>query len=133
MVFFVALAASVNLMGQAGSPGAAPYSPPKTRFGQPDLQGIWQVLNTAAWDVQDHAAQRYPGLPARFSVPAGPGVVEGNDIPYQPWALARRKPNAGQNHVSNARLMRAGSTSHQIRIAARGPTANRAAITQHIR
>ena len=58
MVFFVALAASVNLMGQAGSPGTAPYSPPKTRFGQPDLQGIWQVLNTAAWDVQDHAAQR---------------------------------------------------------------------------
>src|SRR5262245_49552028 len=46
----VALAASVNLMGQAGSP-AAPYSPPKTRFGQPDLQGIWQVLNTAAWDI----------------------------------------------------------------------------------
>jgi hypothetical protein len=64
---------------------AAPYSPPKTADGHPDLQGIWQVLNTAAWDIQDHGA--------RLGVPAGRGVVEGNEIPYQPWALARKKEN----------------------------------------
>ena len=84
-VLLAALVASVNVLGQT-SP-AASYAAPKTSFGQPDLQGIWQVLNTAAWDIQDHAAQRFPGLQARFSVPAGAGVVEGNEIPYQPWAL----------------------------------------------
>src|SRR4051812_27840373 len=35
---------------------ATTYTPPRTREGQPDLQGIWQVLNTAAWDLQDHSA-----------------------------------------------------------------------------
>ncbi|MBI4888260.1 MAG: hypothetical protein HY824_14295 [Acidobacteria bacterium] len=56
---------------------------PRTPDGRPDLSGIWQVLNTAAWDIQDHAAQK--------GVPGGPGVVVGNEIPYQPWALARKK------------------------------------------
>ena len=42
-------------------------------------------MNTAAWDIQDHAAQK--------GVPGGQGVVEGNEIPYQPWALAKKKEN----------------------------------------
>lgn len=69
------------------------YTPPRTEHGQPDLQGIWQAMNTAAWDIQDHPAQLFPGLPARFGAPAGQGVVEGNEIPYQPWALAKKKEN----------------------------------------
>jgi hypothetical protein len=60
---------------------------------QPDLQGIWQVNNTAVWDIQDHGAERYPGLPARFSLPAGTGVVDGNDLPYLPAALAKKQEN----------------------------------------
>ena len=62
-----------------------PYTPPRTRDGHPDLQGIWQVLNTAAWDLEDHSA--------RLGVPAGQGVVEGGAIPYQPSALARKREN----------------------------------------
>ena len=58
---------------------------PRTPDGQPDLQGFWQVINTAAWDIQDH--------PARLGVPAGQGVVEGNEIPHQPWALAKKQEN----------------------------------------
>jgi len=53
--------------------------------GKPDLNGVWQALATADWDLQDHSAQ--------LGVPAGQGVVEGNDIPYQPWALAKRQEN----------------------------------------
>ncbi len=53
--------------------------------GKPDLSGFWQTLNTAAWDIQDHGAS--------LGVPAGQGVVEGNEIPYQPWALARKNEN----------------------------------------
>jgi hypothetical protein len=29
-----------------------------TADGKPDLSGIWQAVNTAAWDIQDHQAQR---------------------------------------------------------------------------
>jgi len=58
---------------------------PHTSDGKPDLSGFWQVLNTAAWDIQDHSAQK--------GVPGGQGVVEGNEIPYQPWAAAKKKEN----------------------------------------
>ena len=61
------------------------YSPSRTADGQPDLQGVWQALNTAAWDIQDHSAQ--------LGVPAGQGVVEGTEIPYQSWALVQRQQN----------------------------------------
>jgi len=62
------------------------YAPPRTPDGRPDLQGVWQVRNTANWDIQDH--------PGSYKVPAGLGVVEGGDVPYQPWALERKKENS---------------------------------------
>ena len=92
----VAVVSTLTARAQVGqAPPAVPraYAAPRTQAGQPDLQGIWQVMNTAAWDIQDHAAQVFPGLPARFGIPAGRGVVEGNDIPYLPAALAQRKQN----------------------------------------
>ena len=58
---------------------------PRTPEGRPDFSGIWQVLNTAAWDIQDHSA--------RLGVPAGLSVVEGNEIPYQSWAAAKKEEN----------------------------------------
>ena len=61
------------------------YTPPKTASGQPDLQGIWQVINTAAWNIEDHQ----PAL----GVPGGYGIVEGGPLPYLPEALAKRKEN----------------------------------------
>jgi hypothetical protein len=60
---------------------------------RPDLSGVWQALNTAAWDIQDHHAQLFPGLPARFGMAGGQGVVEDSEVPYQPWALAQKKEN----------------------------------------
>jgi hypothetical protein len=89
----VTVALSVLLVGQTAVPGSQGYTPPRTADGHPDLQGVWQVLNTAAWDIQDHSEERYPGLPARFSVPAGQGVVEGDEVPYQPWAAAQKEEN----------------------------------------
>ena len=58
---------------------------PRTAEGRPDLSGIWQVMNTAEWDIQDHQA--------RPDAPAGLGVVEGDQIPYQAWAAAKKKEN----------------------------------------
>src|SRR5262249_33870559 len=64
--------------------------------GKPDFTGIWQAMNSANWDLLPHEARRGPviALGAAFSIPAGPGVVEGNEIPYLPEAAARKKENA---------------------------------------
>ena len=69
---------------------------PRTSYDKPDFTGIWQAMNTANWDLQAHEARRGPviALGAAFSIPGGPGVVEGNEIPYLPAAAAKKKENA---------------------------------------
>ena len=57
----------------------------RTADGKPDLSGIWQAMNTASFDIQAHSAGK--------DVPAGVGVVEGNEIPYLPSALAKKREN----------------------------------------
>ena len=83
--------------GQTGESATdRPYRAPRTADGKPNLNGIWQALNSANWDIQGHAAQPSPFpelLGALGAVPPGQGVVEGNEIPYQPWALAKKKEN----------------------------------------
>jgi hypothetical protein len=75
--------------------GAEAYKAPRTADGKANLNGIWQALNTANWDLQEHAAR--PGLVvalgAAGAVPAGLGVVEGDEIPYLPAAAAKKKEN----------------------------------------
>ncbi len=69
---------------------------PRTTDGKPDFTGIWQAMNSANWDLQAHEARRGPviALGAAFSVPAGPGIIDGNEIPYLPAAAAKKKDNA---------------------------------------
>jgi len=64
---------------------ASTYRAPRNQYGQPDLEGIWQAVNTAVWNLEDHSAD--------LGIPAGQGVVEGGEIPYKPEALARRDAN----------------------------------------
>ena len=75
--------------------GAEAYKAPRTADGKPNLNGIWQALNTANWDIQGHAARPGPvvALGAAGAVPAGMGVVEGDEIPYLPAAAAKKKEN----------------------------------------
>jgi len=58
--------------------GQAPYRAPRTGDGKANLNGIWQALNTANWDIETHSAA--PGLisslGASNAVPGGLGVVE---------------------------------------------------------
>src|SRR5215510_3570638 len=81
-----ARATMAALLALAATPAIAQVpAPPRTPDGKPNLQGIWQVINTASWDIQDHQAQ--------LGVPAGQGVVVGNEIPYLPAALTKRREN----------------------------------------
>jgi len=82
----LAVLTSALVSAPAAAQATAPYNPPRTQDGQPDLQGVWQVLDTAAWDLEDHGAH--------LGVPAGQGVVQGGAIPYRPEAVARKLENA---------------------------------------
>jgi hypothetical protein len=62
---------------------------------KPNLNGIWETLGTPNWDLQDHAAEPGPlwQTGAIGAAPGGLGVVVGNDIPYLPEAVAKKKEN----------------------------------------
>ncbi len=78
----------VLLAATLGAAQAPAYRAPRTADGKPNLNGIWQALNSANWDLQGHAAGKGPvaSLGAVFSVPPGLGVVDGDEIPYLPAA-----------------------------------------------
>ena len=98
-----ALVAPVVGQGQAG------YKAPRAADGHPDLNGIWQALNTANYAIEPHVAKHamalrpgpYGPLPAKEvlalgavgAVPAGMGIVDGGQIPYKPEALKIRNEN----------------------------------------
>jgi hypothetical protein len=64
--------------------------------GKPNLNGIWQAINTAHWNLEDHSAaglSEFWQLGAIAAIPAGQSVVVGGEIPYLPAALAKREEN----------------------------------------
>lgn len=83
--------------GQTPTPGQfTPYTAPRTADGRPNLNGIWQALTTAHWDLEAHGAApgAYPQLLGAWGAqPGGQSIVEGGVIPYRPEAVARRRAN----------------------------------------
>src|SRR5690349_14813711 len=53
----------------SSAPQTVAYSGPRTPDKKPDLNGIWQALNAAHWNIEAHSAME--------GVPAGLSVVEG--------------------------------------------------------
>lgn len=82
---------------------------PRTPTGRPDMNGLWQALGNAHWDIEPHVArpalQMQPGpvvpvpanevvaLGAVGSVPSGWGIVVGGEIPYTADARRIRDEN----------------------------------------
>jgi hypothetical protein len=91
------LAAWAVVGAQQQPPTAArpAYRAPRTPDGRPSLNGIWQAINTANWDIEAHSAgpSVVRDLGAAYAVPAGLGVVEGGTLPYKPEALAKKREN----------------------------------------
>ena len=83
-----AMLAPANAQNQA-------FKPPRTADGKPNLNGIWQAMNTANWDIQGHAALagQVVALGATGAEPPGIGIVEGGEIPYLPAAAQKKKEN----------------------------------------
>lgn len=79
----------------AALPLAAQEHPlPRLFDGRPDLNGVWQAIGTAHWNLEDHpAAPGHPDLGAIGAVPPGQGVVVGGEIPYLESALEQRAAN----------------------------------------
>lgn len=85
---------------------------PRLPDGKPDFNGVWQVLNTANYDLLAHPAGPsmmvtdgpFGPLPAKplvalgavGAVPAGLGIVSGNHIPYLPEARAQQIANKAE-------------------------------------
>jgi hypothetical protein len=93
---------------QGGARGAAPApaAPAQARGGQqaarpariagkPNLNGIYQAIGTAHWNLEDHSASatQFWQLGAIGAIPAGQSVVDGGTIPYLPAALKKRDEN----------------------------------------
>lgn len=88
---------------------AAAQEIPRTPSGRPDMNGIWQALGNAHWDIEPHTARaalefepgpvvpvpdrRVVALGAVGAVPWGNGIVVGGEIPYLDEARAQRDAN----------------------------------------
>lgn len=71
---------------------------PAAISGHPNLNGIWQALNTAYWNLEGHSVEGFPKdlwrLGAIGVIPAGKSVLKGGGaIPYLPEALKKRDEN----------------------------------------
>jgi hypothetical protein len=87
--------------------GAAPAAPAQGRgaaaarpariAGRPNMNGIYQAINTANWNLEDHSASAtsFWQLGALFAIPAGQTVIVDNKgvIPYNPAGLKKRTEN----------------------------------------
>jgi hypothetical protein len=105
-IFHTTIAAGIvaALLSLATAPaGAQPYRPPRGPDGHADLSGIYEAINTANWDLEDHSAQ--PGTMWETgsinAEPAGQSVVEGGIIPYKPAALEKRQANFANRRTND--------------------------------
>ncbi|MSV28510.1 MAG: hypothetical protein EXQ52_07170 [Bryobacterales bacterium] len=100
----IVVTASLLLLGpRAPAPAQTPkraqapaYRAPRGSDGKPNLNGVWQAIGSAHWDVEAHPARAgsVVSLGAVGAIPGGLGVVEGGRIPYLPWAEQKKKENA---------------------------------------
>ncbi len=111
-----AAAAAVLLVAQGGALAAdkagkakAPHASggakvqPATLGGHPNLNGVWQVLETANWDLRPHDAANSPAAPEKVgawgAIQPGLGVLVGDtDLPYK----AEAKEQYVKNHRAGA-------------------------------
>ena len=109
VLLVTSIVAVFGWVGLASAGQSEHYRAPRAADGNPDLNGIWQAMNTANYDLETHMARpamalrdgpegAVPAAPvlalgAVGAVPGGLSVVQDGRIPYKPEALAKKKEN----------------------------------------
>lgn len=87
--------ASVSTTAVAQNNRNTAQSAPATIGKDPNINGVWQAITTANYNLEPHSAAANPlpkadrELGAIGAIPPGLGVVEGGRIPYKPEAMER--------------------------------------------
>jgi hypothetical protein len=91
----IALGAAAAVMIGMLSANSMAQTIPRTPDDKPDLNGIWQTMGSANWNLEPHPASAGPIVEAGalLAIPGGLGVVEGGRIPYKPEALIKKQEN----------------------------------------
>ena len=92
----LAMAMTAAVFGAPGALQAKEIKQPDKIAGHPNMNGIWQVMNSADWNLEAHSAtalKDFWQLGAFGAIPAGQSVVEGGTIPYKAEALKKREEN----------------------------------------
>ena len=99
LIAVVAVFWTSGITGQGQAPAAGRQggaAAARAEDGKPNLNGIWQALTTANWNIEAHNANAGPRselMGAWGAEPGGMGIVEGGTIPYKPDALKVRDAN----------------------------------------
>lgn len=92
-LIFIALLTIICLTGTI--PAVSAQTPERIN-GHPNINGIWQAMNSANWNIEGQSAQaikEFWQLGALFAIPPGQSVVEEGTLPYKPEGLAQRETN----------------------------------------
>ena len=136
----IALTAAVARPLSAAAPSFAQQSGsaasrPARIAGQPNINGVWQAMNSANWNLEAHSAEALKDfweLGSLGAIPAGQSVVDGDGkIPYKPEALAQRDENrAGWPKVrSRDDLLPAGHSARDVHAVSRSRSSRAAATS----
>lgn len=95
----------VLLLGFCLELNAAEADFPRAWDGHPDLNGIWQAIGNAHWDLEPHGPMAGPAeFGAIGTVPPGLGVVVGGEIPYQEWARTQQQENFANRYTEDPEI-----------------------------
>lgn len=90
----------ISLLGCSGPSEQAPEIPEAPEVsGPPDLNGLWQAVGTAHWNLEGQNAFKGPAthlMGAFGGIPAGVSYVDGGKIPYNDEALVQRDANRAE-------------------------------------
>lgn len=98
----IALVAGCASTATTDTTTSAADSIPRAWDGKPDLNGIWQTLSTANWNLESHSS--YAGradIGVLGATPPGLGVVVGGEIPYQEWARGKQQENFSNRYAND--------------------------------
>jgi hypothetical protein len=96
MALLLAASLLVSVLPGNLSAATAAGKIPRLANGKPDFSGIWQTTSAADYDLEPHSARK--------GEQPGPGIVEGNVIPYLPKALEQKNKNFAARATEDPRL-----------------------------